>query len=288
MNTTVYSISESPKNAQLIWVGTDDGNVQITRDAGKSWTNVAGNVAGIGKGSWVSWVQASRYDEGTAYATLDRHVYGDLKPYAYKTTDFGKTWTPLGVQQSGVRGYAHVIQEDTVDPKLLFLGTEFGLWISVDGGEHWAQYKGSNFPAVAVRDIVVHPRESDLILATHGRGIWIIDDISSLRALNPELMGKEATFVPAPPAVQWMETSGGWPEGSNSFNGPDRPNEASIPYYQRTRHVFGDLKIEIFDQQGKLVDTVTSSKHRGVNRTTCSMHLKAHKVPPAASALFGP
>ncbi len=287
MNTTIYTISESPKNAQLIWVGTDDGNVQVTQDAGKNWTNVVANVPGMAKGSWVTWVEASRYNEGTAYATFDRHVYGDTKPYVYKTDDFGKTWAPLGVQVSAVRGYAHVIKEDTVNPKLLFLGTEFGLWISIDGGQRWAQYKGSNFPAVAVRDIVVQPRQSDLVLATHGRGIWIIDDISPLRDLKPEIMNEDAVFLPVPPAIQWMETNGGWPEGSNSYAGAERSAEASIPYYQRTRHIFGDLKIEIFDQNGKLVDTVNSSKHRGVNRATWSMHLRPPKVPAAASALFG-
>ncbi|HWC18903.1 MAG TPA: T9SS type A sorting domain-containing protein, partial [Terriglobales bacterium] len=186
-----------------------------------------------------------------------------------------------------VRGWAHVIKEDTVSPNLLFLGTEFGLFISNDGGERWAQYKGSNFPAVAVDDLVIHPRTSDLVLATHGRGIWIIDDISPLRALTPEIMQEDAGFLPIPPGIQWMETQGGWPEGANSFNGQNRPEEATIPYYQRTRHIFGDLKIEIFDSQGKLVDTIATSKHRGVNRATWSMHLKPPKVPPAASASFG-
>ncbi|HTX35457.1 MAG TPA: hypothetical protein VME43_10555, partial [Bryobacteraceae bacterium] len=286
MNTTIYSISESPRNGQLIWVGTDDGNVQITRDGGKTWTNVAANVPGMGKAPWVSWVEASRYDQATAYATFDRHMYGDMQPHVFKTSDYGKTWTALPVAASGARGYAHVIKEDTVDPNLLFLGTEFGLWISADGGQRWAQYKGSGFPAVAVRDLVVHPRTSDLVLATHGRGIWVIDDISSLRSLTPSLMTEDAGFLPVPPAVQWMETNGGWPEGNNSFTGPDRPDEAFIPYYQRTRHIFGDLKIEIFDSQGKLVDTVASSKHRGVNRVSWSMHLKPPRVPPAASALF--
>ena len=130
MHTTIYSISESPKNGQIIWVGTDDGNVQITRDGGKTWTNVVGNVAGLGKNSWVSTIEASRFDEATAYATFDRHTFGDMKPYAYKTTDYGKTWTALPAQESGVRGFAHVIKEDSVKPELLFLGTEFGLWIS--------------------------------------------------------------------------------------------------------------------------------------------------------------
>jgi len=287
MHTTIYSISESPKNGQVIWVGTDDGNVQITRDGGGHWTNVIGNVPGIGKASWVSWVEASRFAEGAAYATFDRHWYGDKQPYLYKTTDYGRSWTLLPVQQSGIRGYAHVIKEDTVNPNLLFLGTEFGLWISVDGGQHWAQYKGGNFPAVAVRDIVVHPRTSDLILATHGRGIWIVDDISPLRALTPEVMSEYAAFPPMPPAVQWMETSGGWSEGDGMFTGPNRPSGAFIPYYQRSRHVYGDLKIEIFDQHGKLVDTVPSSTHRGLNRALWSMHLKPPRVPPAATAAFG-
>src|SRR5207244_10372100 len=140
-------------------------------------------------------------------------TFGDMKPYAYKTTDYGKTWTAILAQDSGVKGYAHVIKEDTVDPNLLFLGTEVGLWISVDGGQHWAQYKGSNFPAVAVRDIVVHPRESDLVLATHGRGIWIVDDITPLRKLTPEAMTQEATFISGKPAQQRLVANGGWADG---------------------------------------------------------------------------
>ncbi|HWX54253.1 MAG TPA: sialidase [Verrucomicrobiae bacterium] len=286
MHTSIYSISESPKNGQIIWAGTDDGNLQITRDGGKTWTNVAGNVPGLEKNSWVSWVEASLYDEGTAYATFDRHTFGDLKPYLYKTTDYGKTWTALGVTDSGVRGYAHVIKEDTADRSLLFLGTEFGLWISIDGGGKWAQYKGAGFPAVAVRDLVVHPREGDLVMATHGRGIWIIDDISSLRALTPELMTQEAVLFDGK-AVQYIESGGGWAEGDATFFGSSRTSNAYITYYQKGRHIFGDLKIEIFDENGKLIDTIAGSKHRGLNRALWSMRLKPPIVPPAASADFG-
>jgi photosystem II stability/assembly factor-like uncharacterized protein len=287
MHTSIYSISESPKNGQIIWVGTDDGNLQITRDGAKTWTNVVGNVPGLGKNSWVSTVAASRFDEATAYATFDRHTFGDMKSYAYKTTDYGKTWTSLNVAESGVRGYAHVITEDTVNPNLLFVGTEVGLWVSYDGGGHWAQYKASNFPSVAVRDIVIQARESDLVLATHGRGIWIMDDISPLRKLTPDLMTKTATLIEGPPAVQYFNSNGGWPEGDESFNGPSRPTDAYITYYQKGRHIFGDLKIEILDQDGKVVDTVPGSKHRGLNRATWSMRLKPPTVPPAAQALFG-
>jgi len=266
-------------------VGTDDGNLQITRDGAKSWTNVIDKVSGLGKNSWVSSVKASLYEEGTAYAIFDRHTLGDMKPYVYKTTDFGATWTALPVEQSGVRGYAHIITEDPKDPNLLFLGTEFGLWISIDGGNHWAQYKGSNFPAVAVRDIVVQPRESDLVLATHGRGIWIIDDISPLRALTPEMMAKDAVLLDST-AVQYLSAGGGWPEGDATYVGPSRTNSAYITYYQRSRHIFGDLKIEIFDAQNKLVDTIAGTTHRGLNRATWSMLLKAPRVPSAATAAF--
>jgi photosystem II stability/assembly factor-like uncharacterized protein len=286
MNNTIYTISESPKSTRVIWAGTDDGNLQVTRDAGKNWTNVTTNVRGIGGAPITSWIEASRYDEATAYVTFDAHMNGDPKPYLLKTVDYGQTWQQLGVESSGVRGYAHVIKEDTVDPKLLFLGTEFGLWISNDGGIRWAQYTGSDFPNVAVRDLVIHPRTSDLVIATHGRGIWIIDDISPWRSLTPELMAKEAEFLPVPQVVQYIQAFGGWAEGDNSFQGPGRPEDAHIPYYQRRRHIFGDLKIEILDEQGKLVDVVPSSKHRGVNRATWSMRLKAPKTPPAASAMF--
>lgn len=285
-NNTIYSISESPKSGQVIWVGTDDGNVQVTRDSGKTWTNLTANIKGIGGAPLTSWVEASRFDEGTAYATFDAHFNGDTKPYLFKTTDYGKTWIQLDTASSGVRGYAHVIKEDTVSPNLLFLGTEFGLWVSNDGGVRWAQYKGGRMPNVAVRDIAVHSRTNDLVLATHGRGIWIIDDISPWRSLTPELMSKDAEFLPVPPVVQYVSSNGGWPEGDNAFHGAPRPEDAAIPYYQRTRHIFGDLKIEVFDADGKLVDTVASSKHRGVNRATWGMHLKPPKVPPAASAMF--
>lgn len=286
MHTSIYSISESPKNGQIIWVGTDDGNVQITRDGAKNWTNVVGNISGLEKNSWVSTVAAGRFDEGSAYATFDRHTFGDIKPYAYKTTDYGKTWTALPLDASGVRGYAHVIAEDSVDPNLLFVGTEFGLWISVDGGQRWAQYKGSNFPNVAVRDIVVQARESDLVFATHGRGIWIIDDISPLRALTPDVMTQEAKLIEGRPAAQYFNADASWPQGDEAFVGLSRPGDAAITYYQKSRHIFGDLKIEIFDQDGKLLDTVAGSKRRGLNRATWSMRLKAPTVPPAASALF--
>jgi photosystem II stability/assembly factor-like uncharacterized protein len=285
-HTTIYSISESPRDGQTIWVGTDDGNLQITRDGGKTWTNVVGNVRNLPATSWVSWVEASRFDAATAYAAFDRHTLGDMAPHVFETTDYGKTWTPIVTAESGVRGFAHVIKEDSVSPSMLFLGTEFGLWVSLDGGRQWAQYKGGDFPSVAVRDIVVHPRENDLVIATHGRGIWIVDDITPLRKLTPEVMAQDAAFLEGKVAQQRFEANGGWSEGNAAFSGNNPPNAAVITYYQRKRHIFGQMKIEIFDEQGKLVDTVPSSSRRGLTRVQWQMRLKAPHVPPAATASF--
>jgi photosystem II stability/assembly factor-like uncharacterized protein len=293
MHTTIFSICESPKNPNLIWAGTDDGNLQITRDGGKTWKNVVGNITGLPKSAWVSSIDAGHFDEGTAYATFDLHTFGDMRPYVFKTSDYGQTWTPLISPVAGVDGpakpvlgYAHVVKEDLVNKDLLFVGTELGLWISLDGGKRWAQYKGGNLPQVAVRDLAIHPRDHDLVIATHGRGIWIIDDITPLRALTPDTLQKEAAFVAARPTEQHLQAGGGWVNGDAAFTGDNPTDEAVITYYQQKRHIFGDLKIEVLDQEGKVLSTIPSSKRRGLNRATWSMRLKAPRVPTAASADF--
>jgi photosystem II stability/assembly factor-like uncharacterized protein len=283
MHTTIYSISESPKDKNVIWVGTDDGNVQVTRDGAKTWSNVVANVPDLPKNSWVSWVQASNFDPGTALAAFDRHTFGDFAPYVYRTTDFGKTWTPLltANDAKGVRGYVHVVKDDLVQRNLLFVGTEFGLFVSIDGGKGWAQFKGSRFPAVAVRDLAVHPRDHDLVLGTHGRGIWIVDDISPWRALSADLLSQEAAFVSARPVQQRIDANGGWANGAAVFVGDNPPDAAVITYYQRSRHLFGKLKIEVLDSTGRVVDTLPASKRPGLNRVIWSMREKPPRVPPA-------
>ena len=286
-HTTIFAIAESPKNPNVVWVGTDDGNLQLTRDGGKTWTNVARGIKGLPPQAWVSSIDAGHFDEGTVYATFDLHMFGDLRPYAYRSGDYGKTWSALAAPDGPVRGYAHVIKEDLANPDLLFLGTELGLWVSLDGGKQWAHYKGGDLPAVAVRDLAIHPRDHDLVIATHGRGIWIVDDITPLRALTPATLASNAVFLKARPIVQRIPAQGGWANGDAAFVGPNPPGDAVITYYQKKRHIFGDLTIEVLDQTGRQVGTVPSSKRRGLNRVTWAMRLPPPKVPSAASVAFG-
>jgi len=287
MHTTIYAIAESPKNPNVVWVGTDDGNLQLTRDGGKTWTNVARGIKGLPPQAWVSSIDAGHFDEGTVYATFDLHMFGDPRPYAYRSGDYGKTWSALVAPDGPVRGYAHVIKEDLANPDLLFLGTELGLWVSLDDGNQWAHYKGGDLPAVAVRDLAIHPRDHDLVIATHGRGIWIVDDITPLRALTPATLASNAVFLKARPIVQRIPAQGGWANGDAAFVGPNPPGDAVITYYQKKRHIFGDLTIEVLDQTGRQVGTVPSSKRRGLNRVTWAMRLPPPKVPSAASVAFG-
>jgi hypothetical protein len=179
-----------------------------------------------------------------------------------------------------------------VKPDLLFLGTEFGLWVSIDGGKNWAQFKGNHFPTVAVRDLAIHPRDNDLVLATHGRGIWIIDDITPLRALTPDLLKQDVAFVSARPVQQRIEGSGGWSNGDAVFVGDNPPDTAVINYYQRERHLFGKMKLEVLDSSGRVVDELPASKRPGLNRVMWTMRTKPPRVPPAAqvagSAIRGP
>ena len=287
MNTTIYSISESPRAAGQIWIGTDDGNVQLTRDGGRSWSNLTANL-GMPAGNWISWVEASRFNPAVAYVTDDRHMYGDMAPYLYRTSDYGRTWQRIvGPGTPGIRGYAWVIKEDRANPNILFLGTEHGLFVSLNAGQSWAQFKPNNFPdGVAVRDMVIQDQKDDLVIATHGRGIWVIDDISPLRQLSAATLASDATLIPGPPVEQRIQGNGGWAEGNATYYGENPPSGAVITYYQKARHVIGRMKLEILDANGNVVDEVPASKRRGLNRVSWPMRTKPPQVPPAASLAF--
>jgi hypothetical protein len=246
------------------------------------------NVRGVPEHAWVSWVQAGNFDAGTAFAAFDRHTYGDMGPYVYRTTDYGKSWSALVSPKDakGLRGYVHVIKQDPVKPDILYAGTEFGLWISIDGGGHWAGFKGGDMPAVAVRDMAFQNRDASLALATHGRGIWIVDDLTPLRALDAKTLGSEAAFLATRPIQQRINAFGGWSEGDASFSGPNPPAGAEITYYQKSRHLFGKLKLDVLDDKGQVIDTIPASVRRGINRVTWSMRVKPPRVPPAAQIAF--
>jgi photosystem II stability/assembly factor-like uncharacterized protein len=284
-HTTIYSISESPKKAGMIWVGTDDGNVQLTRDGGDHWANLT-KALGAPQGSWVSWVEAGPHDAETAYAAVDRHAWGDMNPYLYATHDGGKTWKRLGGKGADPAGYAHVIREDPERPGLLYAGTEFGLWISADGGERWARFKGGDMPSVAVRDLAFQNRDHDLAIATHGRGIWIIDDLTPLRALADQPADKTFALLPSRPAQQRIEANGGWPGGDAVFVGDNPPDGAFIAYYQAHRPLFGKVKIEVLGPKGEVVDTLPASKRPGLNRVVWTMRAPAPRTPSAAQVAF--
>jgi photosystem II stability/assembly factor-like uncharacterized protein len=282
--TTIITISESVKNPNVIWAGTDDGNVQVTRDGGKSWTNTSANAAGVPAHTWVSRVDASHFDENTAYVTFDGHRTGDMKTYVYRTRDGGKTFEPLSA--SDVKGYAQVIREDLVNPDLLFLGTEAGLYISVDGGKSFAQFK-ENFPPVPVYDVQIHKRDGDALIATHGRGIYIIDDITPLRGLTAEALAKDVVMLPSRPSKLAIPATGGASEGDDLFVAGGTDDVASISYYLKKRHVVGDSKVEIYDADGKLLATIPAGKRRGINRVDWQMRLKPPKMPAGNSVIIG-
>lgn len=279
---TIYAISESPKDSKVIWVGTDDGNLQLTRDGGKTWTNLVKNIPDLPSNTWVSGIEASHFAPATAYATFDGHMSGDMKTYVYKTGDYGKTWQRLS--GSGINGYAYVVRQDLVNANLLFVGTELGLFLSLDDGAHWAQFTG-NLPNVSVRDVIVHPRDGDLLIATHGRGIYILDDLTPLRKMTPQVLGADAAFLEARPSVISIPSAEQRFDGDADFSGSSPGESASIIYYQKKRHIIGDLKFEIYNQKGELVSTINGNKRKGLNRLEWPMRLAPPKVPAGASVV---
>lgn len=283
-NTTIYAISESPIDAQTVWVGTDDGLIHVTRDGGTSWTRVSDNLpVEVVEGSWISSVNAGPHNAGTVFVTVDGHRHGDMATHVFTSDDYGATWRDIA--GDGIEGYAWVIKQDPVNPALLYAGTELGLFISLDGGAGWARFS-ENLPRVAVHDIAIHPTEHDLILATHGRGVYIIDDLSALRGLTAEIMASKVALLPSRPAPQVLNGGMAWFGSDDEFVGANPDDSASINYWLQRRHLFGDLKIEVYDADGELLTTLPGKKRRGINRVGWPMRLKAPTMPPANALVF--
>lgn len=204
MHCTITAIAESPLERGMIWCGTDDGNLQFTQDGGKIWTNVIGNLKGLPRNTWCSRVEASHFDAGTAYVAFDGHRTDDYAAYVYKTTDYGKTWK--SIKGNLPFGWVHVVREDVKNKNLLFLGTEFGIFASLDGGLSWFSLK-NDLPTVAVHDIAVHPRDNDLIIGTHGRGVWILEDISYLQEMTLEVLASPVHLFNVRPATAYYQSA---------------------------------------------------------------------------------
>ncbi|ULQ54921.1 hypothetical protein KJS94_09750 [Flavihumibacter rivuli] len=280
-HTTIFTIAESPLDENIIWVGTDDGNLQYTTDGGKTWTNVAANyaAAGIPAQTWVSSVEPSRFDKNLVYATFDNHMYGDHKTYVARSTDMGKTWTLFKSEE--FTGFAHKVREDLVNKDLLFIGTEMGLFTSVDGGASWFRMKNKIPEYALVRDIQIHPKTHDLILGTHGRGVIVVDDISPMRALTADILEKDVYMFPAQPMAINMGKygDGGFPS-TGGWNGGNPASIQPIQYYLKDRVSSGDVKVEIYDAEGKLMQSMPGSKRKGVNKVFWNMRM----TPPKAAA----
>lgn len=283
---TIFTIAESPLDENLIWVGTDDGNLQITQDGGKTWNNVIGNLEGLPKNTWCSSVWPSKHDKNTVYATFDGHRSGDKTPYVYKSTDLGKTWQSLG--SNGLDGHLHVVRQDPVNANLLFVGSEKGLFASFDNGQQWLHFRG-NLPKTSIREMTYSANNEDLVLATHGRGIYIIDDMTPLRNITQEILAQKVALLPSKPAHALSLGAFGF---GSSFNAGDfsasNPDEgASITYVLKKRHIFGDLYIEIFDENDKLITKMPGGKRKGLNRTFWRMRQKPPKIARSSALSFG-
>jgi len=265
--STIITISESPVMPGVVWAGTDDGNVQVSRDGGLTFTEVGKNMPGLPPNNlhWISRIDASHFDQGTAYVAVDGHRSDDLKPYVFVTRDFGKTFQSIS-NNLPEYGNVQVVREDPKNRDLLYVGTEFGLYVSLDGGKKWQTFM-NNYPTVRTDDILVHPRENDLIIASHGRSVWIADDISPLQQLTQAVRDSDATLFDIRPTVAWLNDQQNNQQvgGQKVFEGENAPRGAAINYYLKSAAT-GDVKITITNASGATIRTLDGPKAAGINR----------------------
>jgi len=261
----IVTIAESPKLPGVIWIGTDDGNLQVSKDGGTTWTNVAKNVPGIGDTYHIARVEPSHYDAGTCYVAVDGHRFDDLKPYAFVTRDYGATWTSI-VGNLPKWGTVNVVREDPKNKDLLYAGTEFGLFVSLNGGGEWKPMM-SGMPTVRIDDILVHPRDNDLVVGTHGRGIYILDDIAPLQQLTSKLMESEAHLFDVRPGTIWYNDTrlSRYVGGAKLYRGTNPQPGTAITYYLKSVPD-GDVKLTVSDYTGKVVRSIAATKEVGLNR----------------------
>jgi len=272
----ISTISVSHMDPDVIWAGTDDGNVQVTRDGGVSWTNVRAAIPGVPAGIWVSRVEASHFDAGTAYVSFDGHRSDVFEPWIFVTTDHGASWRALGGGLPDGQ-VVRVIREDLRNPDLLIAGTEFSVFASLDRGLSWHSL-GDNMPTVATLDIVIHPRDNDVIAGTHGRSLWLMDDITPLQQLTPAVRDSKAHLFNQRQATLWENVSRGGQRGHFWWAGENPPsieNTTSIPRAEFRNTAFatyylgaeaGDVRLEISDDAGELHHTAAVASTAGIHR----------------------
>jgi photosystem II stability/assembly factor-like uncharacterized protein len=265
--STIISISESPVLPGVVWAGTDDGNLQVSRDGGQTFTEVGKNLPGLPPNHlyWIARIDASHVDAGTAYVAVDGHRSDDLKPYVFVTRNYGQSFESI-TNDLPAYGNVQVIREDPKNRNLLYVGTEFGLFVSLDAGRQWKKFM-NNFPTVRTDDILVHPRDNDLIVATHGRSVYIADDITPLQQWTPEVQAQDAFLFEIRPAVAWLndQQRGSQGGGQRNFVGENAPRGAFISYYLKTP-ASGEVKISIADASGRVVRTMDGARQAGINR----------------------
>jgi hypothetical protein len=265
----------------VIWVGTDDGNIQVSQDGGDTWIEVAQNVNGVAKGTYVSRVIASATDPGAAYATFDAHRDGDFAPYVFRTEDFGSNWEALTDGLPSL-GFVNVIREHPHNPDLLFLGTEHALFVSTDRGGHWTHFK-ANLPTTLYDDLVIQVRANDLIVGTHGRSLWILDDLTPLVEWSVEVADAPAHLFSVRPArimQYWKDTSY---RGQNAYAGENPPDGAILNYVLGREA--SNAVIEITNDDGRVVRRLDVAGEAGViHRAVWDLR---HDAPPAFTSPFG-
>jgi len=268
--SVIFAIAESPKEKGLIWVGTNDGLVQLTRDGGKNWTNVTKNIPDLPKWGTVSNIEPSRYEPGAAYITVDFHQVNNRDPFIYKTKDYGKTWKAItnGIPRS-MLSYAHCIREDPVRAGLLYVGTENGLYVSFDDGEKWEPLQ-SNLPHAPVYWMVVQEHFNDLVIATYGRGFWILDDLTPVQQMNQTVRDSTAHLFPPRPTYRFRPGTAPVTISDDPSAGQNPPYGAAISYYLKSVPA-GDVRIRIEDAKGQTVRTIKGTKSAGLNRITWNL-----------------
>ncbi len=252
---TIFAVAESPREAGLIWAGSDDGLVHVTRDGGRSWTDVTKNVPGFPEWGTVSLIEPSPFDAATAYLVVDAHRLDDMRPYLWKTSDYGRSWKRLtaGLPQDV---YLHAVREDPKRRGLLYLGTERGVMLSPDDGATWQPLR-LGLPTVAVHDLVV--KDNDLVLATMGRSLWIFDDLTPIREMSPRVRDEDVHLFTPEPAVRWRVTNEWHGEGGGELGAAQNPPLGALVYYYLKRKPKDEIRLEILDAQGAVVRTLTGT-----------------------------